>query len=168
VAEVYAANGLALRFTRTSTGKDLFKVPDFFGQFPLFQGPKPRPNYLRTVFVTARLDHLVDEVLPVVCQRCAHVLTVTNYCGFVKFTLPPALCLERLGDRIWTCEFLAVAFHGFCPGTEHEPGHHQLVEFPRPHQRQRHQPERRHKFTDRRVVFPALFSMNNKDVIRRR
>src|ERR1700722_12947282 len=77
-----AANGLALRFTHTSTGKDLFKVPDFFGQFPLFQGPKPRPNYFRTVIVTARLDHLVDEVVPVVCQRCAHVLIVTNYCSF--------------------------------------------------------------------------------------
>src|ERR1035438_7523364 len=61
-----AANGFAVRFTRTATGKDLFKVPHLLGLFPIFQGTKPRPNHFGTVVVTSRLDHLVDEVLPVI------------------------------------------------------------------------------------------------------
>jgi len=60
------ANGLAVRLACSATGKDTFKVPHLFGQFHFFQGTKSRPNHFGTVVVTSRLDHLVDEVLPVI------------------------------------------------------------------------------------------------------
>ena len=65
-------------------GNDLFKAPHFLGHLPLFQRTKPHPNNFGTVVVTSRLDHLVDEVLPIVCQRSTHTLIVANYWLCVK------------------------------------------------------------------------------------